>query len=173
LQRARTRAASGRATGARKLQAAGQQAAVRWLAGHLGKQPKQSAKEAIRQAIKQSKSGQQAAIWVTQQASRPAQAQQAASRSVFVVWHWENILCLCLITVICVTITVYNMKRVRTIASFYQVASNQESNEIIQNVQIGTNLDENENNQESLDVGTAQNNTESIDSEIVSGPRWI
>lgn len=59
---------------------------------------------------------------------------------------------------------VYNMKRVRTIASFYQVASNQESNEIIQNVQIGTNLDENENNQESLDVGTAQNNTESIDS---------
>ena len=68
---------------------------------------------------------------------------------------------------ICVTITVYNMKRVRTIASFYQVASNQESNEIIQNVQIGTNLDENENNQESLDVGTAQNNTESIDSEIV------
>ena len=79
-------------------------------------------------------------------------------------------LCLCLITVICVTITVYNMKRVRTIASFYQVTSNQESNEIIQNVQIGTNLDENENNQESLDVGTAQNNTKSIDSEIVGDP---
>jgi hypothetical protein len=64
----------------------------------------------------------------------------------------------------------YNMKRVRTIASFYQVASNQESNEIIQNVQIGTNLNENENNQESLDVGTAQNNMESIDSEIVGDP---
>ena len=64
----------------------------------------------------------------------------------------------------------YNMKRVRTIASFYQVALNQESNEIIQNVQIRTNLDENENNQESLDVGTAQNNTKSIDSEIVGDP---
>jgi hypothetical protein len=62
------------------------------------------------------------------------------------------------------------MKRVRTIALFYQVASNQESNEIIQNIQIGTNLDENENKQESLDVGTAQNNTESIDSEIVGDP---
>jgi hypothetical protein len=61
---------------------------------------------------------------------------------------------------------VYNMKRVRTITSFYQVASNQESNKIIQDIQIGTNLDENENNQESLDVGTAQNNTESIDTEI-------
>jgi hypothetical protein len=62
------------------------------------------------------------------------------------------------------------MKRVRTITSFYKVASYQESNEIIQNVQIGTNLDENENNPESLDVGTAQNNTESIDSEIVGDP---
>jgi hypothetical protein len=62
------------------------------------------------------------------------------------------------------------MKRVRTITSFYQVASNQESNEIIQNVQIRTNLDENENNQESLDVGTAQDNTESIYSEIVGDP---
>jgi hypothetical protein len=60
----------------------------------------------------------------------------------------------------------YNMKRVRTITSFYQVRSNQESNEIIQDVQIETNLDENENNQESLDVGTTQNNTESIDTEI-------
>jgi hypothetical protein len=58
------------------------------------------------------------------------------------------------------------MKRVRTITLFYQVASNQESNEIIQDVQIGTNLDENENNQESLDIGTAQNNRESTDTEI-------
>ncbi|KAG2611769.1 hypothetical protein PVAP13_4KG111400 [Panicum virgatum] len=58
------------------------------------------------------------------------------------------------------------MKRFRTITSFYQVASNQESNKIIQDVEIGTNLDENENNPESLDVGTAQNNMESTDTGI-------
>jgi len=58
------------------------------------------------------------------------------------------------------------MKRFRTIISFYQVASNQESNKIIQDVEIGTNLDENENNPESLDVGTAQNNMESTDTGI-------
>ena len=55
------------------------------------------------------------------------------------------------------------MKRFRTITSFYQVASSQESNKIIQDVEIGTNLDANENNPESLDVGTAQNNMESTD----------
>lgn len=48
------------------------------------------------------------------------------------------------------------MKRVRTLTSFYQVASNQESNEITQDVGIGTNLNENENTQQSVDVGTQQ-----------------
>jgi hypothetical protein len=44
------------------------------------------------------------------------------------------------------------------------------SSRVKSRIQIGTNLDENENNQVSLDVGTAQNNTESIDSEIVGDP---